>query len=225
MNEAAKTQALLTDEERACLTGKGIDIGSGASPINSSCQCFDQVDGDANRITDFISDLESFDYVVSFHCLEHMHAPEHALPEWWKLVRRGGVMIIAVPDEDLYEQGYWPSLFNRDHKVTFAIGKSASWSPVSRNLDAMARALPDAEILSVRLQDRGYDRRILFPGAWPRWLAKLCYMVIFRLDFYIASRRPWFAVVLRTACRWLRLPVDQTLGNAVAQILLVARKT
>ena len=44
-----------------------------------------------------------------------------ALEQWWQLVKPGGAMVIVVPDEDLYEQGAWPSLFNRDHSATFRL--------------------------------------------------------------------------------------------------------
>jgi SAM-dependent methyltransferase len=223
MNEAAKTFRLLSSEEQAYLTGKGIDIGCGDSPINSTCRPFDIADGDANHITNFVHELESFDYVVSFHCLEHIRVPEEALQDWWTLVRRGGVMMIVVPDEDLYEQGYWPSLFNRDHKATFTIEKRQSWSPASRNVANLARTLQGAEVLTIRLQDDGYDLALLAPGAWPRWFAKLCYMLIFRIDYYLPWA--WTSSVLRRVCRRLKLPVDQTLGDATAQILLVVRKT
>lgn len=222
MNEAAKTFQLLSNEEKAFLTGKGIDIGCGNSPINSTCHRFDVSDGDANHITSFVREFESFDYVVSFHCLEHMRTPEDALQDWWKLVRKGGVMMIVVPDEDLYEQGYWPSLFNSDHKATFTIEKQQSWSPVSRNIASLASTLQGAEVLAVRLQDDCYDRTLMAAGAWPRWLAKLCYMLIFRIDYYLPWA--WTSSVLRTVCRYLKLPIDQTLGDAAAQIILVARK-
>ena len=132
-------------------------------------------------------------------------------------------MMIVVPDEDLYEQGYWPSLFNSDHKTTFAVDKQQSWSPVSHNVAHLARTLQEAEVLAIRLQDDGYDRTLLIPGAWPRWLAKLCYILVFRIDYYLRSA--WTSAALRTVCRRLKLPIDQTLGDAAAQIILVARKT
>ena len=113
-NEASKTAALWGEEVRSLLKGRGLDIGAGADPVVPGVQTFDQANGDANRIDDFIKD--EFDFVFSSHCLEHMHNPWLALGKWWKLVKPGGHLIVFVPDEDLYEQGYWPSLFNEDHK-------------------------------------------------------------------------------------------------------------
>src|SRR5262249_42627629 len=103
VREASKTLALLTAAERGALTGKGLDIGCGDDPIRPDVQCFDVADGDANRITDFIRAPESFDYVFSSHCLEHMRDPTRAMTEWWSLVKPNGTMFVIVPDEDLYE--------------------------------------------------------------------------------------------------------------------------
>ena len=64
----------------------------------------------------------AYDAVCSSHCLEHMRDVPAALTQWWALVRKGGYLVLVVPDEDLYEQGGWPSLFNSDHKATFRIG-------------------------------------------------------------------------------------------------------
>ncbi|MDR2614334.1 MAG: class I SAM-dependent methyltransferase, partial [Candidatus Accumulibacter sp.] len=107
--------------------GEGIDIGCSVNPISASAVGFDMEDGDANEITKYVN--RPFDWVYSAHCLEHMYDPYKTLPEWWKLVKSGGYMIIYVPDEDLYEQGHFPSIYNPDHKTTFTIKKEKSWSP------------------------------------------------------------------------------------------------
>ncbi len=218
MDETAKTLKLLSDQELKRLTGKGIDIGAGVWPVRPDVQSFDQVHGDANDITRHVTP-GSYDYVFSSHCLEHMRDPDHALQEWWKLVRPGGSMLIVVPDEDLYEQGYWPSLFNKDHKFTFTVAKQRSWSPVSRNLLDMARTLPGAEIVSLRLQDAGYKRVFLAEGAWPRPLARL----VTAARVVVATVLPlrWLATGF---CLLFRFPIDQLWGEAVAQILLVLEK-
>lgn len=130
--EASKTKEILTNTERELFTGKGIDIGCGLDPIMPNARPFDIDDGDANKITEYIN--EEYDYVFSSHCLEHMHDPKQALLEWWKIVKTNGHLIFTVPDEDLYEQGYFPSLFNYDHKSTFTISKKVSWSPRSYNV-------------------------------------------------------------------------------------------
>ena len=63
--------------------------------------------------------------------------PVEALGNWIRVVKPGGHLVVSVPDEDLYEQGVWPSTFNTDHKMTFTMCKAKSWSPVSVNVFAL----------------------------------------------------------------------------------------
>ncbi len=174
MDETSKSRAVWGAVERAALQGRGIDIGCGPDPVTPDVRRFDVADGDANEITRFVH--EQFDFVYSSHCLEHMRDPRAALREWWQLVRPGGHLFVIVPDEDLYEQGVFPSRFNADHKATFTIAKARSWSPVSYNVLDLARELPAGDIVSLVLQDHGYDRRLLHhgpPAAPGRGLALL----------------------------------------------------
>src|SRR5260221_10844863 len=103
MKEASKSKVLFGDIERQAIQGRGIDIGCGNDPISSEAMPFDIQHGDANFISKYVRG--PFDYVYASHCLEHMHDPQAALLEWWSLVRPGGYLFFAVPDEDLYEQG------------------------------------------------------------------------------------------------------------------------
>ncbi len=159
MNEAGKTLAAWSDSERALLVGRGIDIGCGPWPVVPGAMPFDLANGDANHITRHVSG--QFDYVFSSHCLEHMEDPRAALLEWWRLVAPGGVLIVLVPDEDLYEQGHWPSRYNSDHKWTFTISKAKSWSPRSVNMleiyEWFRRDLR-GEPVALSIQDQGYNR-------------------------------------------------------------------
>jgi hypothetical protein len=52
-----------------------------------------------------------------------MNDPAAALSEWWQLVAPKGHLIVMIPDEALYEQGYWPSLFNPDRKCAFSLSR------------------------------------------------------------------------------------------------------
>lgn len=141
--------------------GVGIDIGCGDDPLvpeaGSQVTQWDILDGDAQVMAGV--DAESFDFVYSSHCLEHMREPLVAVQRWWELVAPGGYLIVVVPDEDLYEQCLWPSRFNTDHKSTWTIHKAAgtSWSPVSNNVSDVFSSLPGSQIVSVRLYDTGYD--------------------------------------------------------------------
>ena len=101
--------------------GEGIDIGAGSDllgqyiemfPLMRSCRHWDRSDGDA----EFLETLPdaAYDFAYSSHCLEHM--------------------VVVIPDEDMYEQGVFPSTWNHDHKWSFTTFKKQSWSPKSVNV-------------------------------------------------------------------------------------------
>ena len=116
------------------LVGDGIDIGSGDDPVTKHCTRWDKEQGDAQTLPGL--EASQFDWVYSSHCLEDLPNPGMALQRWWEVLKPDGTMLIVVPDEDLYEQGQWPSRFNVDHRWTFTIHKVRSWSPVSICLKA-----------------------------------------------------------------------------------------
>lgn len=223
--EASKTRRIrgATFEERY-LRGRVIDIGCGPDLVVAHAEPFDLQHGDAQEIGS-LREPGAYDAVCSSHCLEHMRDVRRALEQWWSLVREGGYLILVVPDEDLYEQGGWPSLFNSDHKATFRLGKRSSWSPVSFDIAELVRGLKGAEVLSCELQDDGYDHELR-----RRSISKAG-RALFRLGQY------WWAVCRRTgiedtsaartvgrALVKLGAPVDQTAGPALAQIQVIARK-
>jgi SAM-dependent methyltransferase len=220
MNESSKTRLHLAPAEQALLRGRVLDIGAGDDPVTPAAVVFDLSQGDANHITAF--EPASFDSVYSSHCLEHMHDPVASLQNWWSLVRPGGHLILVVPDEDLYEQGIFPSRFNGDHKSTFTIAKKQSWSPRSFNVLDLCLKLPGAQVLSVRLNDIGYDRAVahhgpLDRGPIKRFAARLYRSLLKRgavrrsaaLDHLVASTQG----------------IDQSHGAALAQIEAVVRKS
>lgn len=229
MNEATKTNILRGEEfRRRYFSGRVIDIGCGSDLVVPHAVPFDLAQGDAQWLLDHF-EPESFDCVHSSHCLEHMKNVEISLRNWWALVNPGGYLVIVVPDEDLYEQGIWPSIFNPDHKATFRLGKSKSWSPVSYNIEALIEALPDAEIIEARIQDEGYDRRLLArsrPGGMGRFLFNLSRRRKRIFDRLASLGLPVATVNSCIDYIELRLgrPVDQLWGPAVAQIQVVAQK-
>lgn len=162
INETSKTRKIWGPLEFAILQGEGIDIGGGCDPVTPQARRFDLADGDANLITRHVQ--ARCDFVYSAHCLEHMRDPRKTSLECWQLVKSGGHLILIVPDEDLYEQGVFPSQFNAAHTCTFTMGKARSWSPVSLNARDLARDLPNAEIIQLTLHDHGSDRRLLLGG-------------------------------------------------------------
>lgn len=218
-HEASKTRRIWDERVLGLLAGEGIDIGCGDDPILPGVDRFDRSDGDANNISAVVS--KRYDFVFAAHCLEHMVDACAALAEWFSLVRPGGHLIVLVPDEDLYEQGIFPSLFNDDHKWTFTIHKNCSWSPVSQNLLDLARSLP-GEIVNLELQDRGYDRRLVrhTPGRWALRLFTLYRWLSRRIESATARRR------LGILFNALGMPIDQTTfpDDRMAQIQLIVRK-
>jgi hypothetical protein len=157
-----------------------------------------------------------------------MYEPREALAEWWSLVKPGGYMIVVVPEENLYEQGHWPSLFNSDHTSTFRIGGATSWSPVSLDVVELVETLPDCEVLEITLQDRGYDYSLCDEvrpiSSLARLLSNLRKWITQKL---LEIRAPGILHIERLFAfteRWFGIPIDQTRLGAVAQIQVVLHK-
>ena len=111
MDEASKTERIRGPEfSDQYFSGKVLDIGCGDNLVVPNAIPFDKEQGDAQNILNYLKPSD-FDCVHSSHSLEHMRDVPKALEQWWQLVKPGGAMVIVVPDEDLYEQGVWPSLF------------------------------------------------------------------------------------------------------------------
>jgi SAM-dependent methyltransferase len=148
--------------------GKGIDIGCGGDRLDrdglfpniASCDGFDIADGDAEEILKYLP-RHSYDFVYSSHCLEHMRDPARAISNWFELVRPYGFLCVVIPDEDLYEQGVWPSRFNADHKWSFTFKKRRSWSPRSINVvEMILDNLLQFTLIRISLVDDQYEYNI-----------------------------------------------------------------
>lgn len=136
---------------------KVLDIGCGKNTVCEDAVGWDiaKGDGDATELKGVPK--ESYGAIYASHVLEHLPDPIAALHRWWEVLEPNGYLIVAVPDEDLYEQGQWPSLFNSDHRTTWTLHKSSSWSPASKNILDMIRALDCHKVISARILDTGYD--------------------------------------------------------------------
>src|ERR1700726_4280963 len=140
-NETTKQMVRRSSDRRFStrwIIGDGIDIGWGPDPLLNLADFFplvkalrprDLPDGDAILMAG-VEDA-TYDFVHSSHCLEHLVDPFLAMTHWIRICKEEGHLLVTVPDEDLYEQGVWPSTFNSDHKWTFTILKFRSWSPRS----------------------------------------------------------------------------------------------
>jgi SAM-dependent methyltransferase len=144
--------------------GDGLDIGGKPDPLAlyrevfgrmRSVRTWDLEDGDAQYLAGVPE--ASYDFVHSSHCLEHLRDPVEGLKNWLRVVKPAGHVIVTVPDEDLYEQGHFPSTFNLDHKWSFTIYKPQSWSPKSVNVLSLVTGLgPEAQLVKVELLDATY---------------------------------------------------------------------
>lgn len=226
MHESSKTNRIRTPQFFAdYLSGTVLDIGCGPDPVVPHARPFDRIHGNAERLTAYLS--ATYDTVYSSHCLEHMSNVPLALSEWWRLVKPGGHMIVVVPHEVLYEQGFWPSIYNRDHKATFRLDTERSWSPISYDLKRLVTSLQGAEIVNVSVQDDGYNhgwlpaigQRPRELGGLRKFISRLRHSILKRVRSKDATAR-WLNALM---ARW-GIPTDQTHSGALAQIECVVRK-
>lgn len=149
--------------------GRGIDIGCGNDilkkehgfPLIESVEPFDLSNGDAQYINRYVA-REAYDFVHSSQCLEHMVDPNIAIQNWFDILKPNGYMVITVPDEDLYEQGVFPSVWSTDHKWTFSIWKNDSWSANHINVvDIIQKLGKNADIIKLELVDTNYNYNLI----------------------------------------------------------------
>lgn len=195
MREASKAvQRRINDHRFATryFIGDGIDIGAGNDPVSLYAEFFpgmrkvrawDVQDGDAQLLVG-VTD-ESLGFVHSSHCLEHMRDPFVALKHWFRVLKPGGHLVVTVPDEDLYEQGVFPSTFNGDHKWTFTLWKTHSWCDCSLNLFDVIKTLGSAaQPVKVELLDASYRYGL------PRFDQTLTPLGESAIEFVVRKRLP-----------------------------------
>jgi SAM-dependent methyltransferase len=133
---------------RRYFVGQGVDIGGKPDPLGlyqeffpgiTAVRTWDLEDGDAELMGGVPN--SAFDFVHSSHCLEHLNNPGVGLANWLRVLKPNGFLIVTVPDEDMYEQRTFPSTFNKDHKWTFTLFKTHSWSDKSINLLELMKEL------------------------------------------------------------------------------------
>lgn len=163
------------------LRGSGIDIGCGNDLLvipNGTVVGFDKHDGDATTLSS-IKD-NSFDFVYSSHCLEHLDNINLALYNWTRVIKNGGFLYFTVPDYELYEKCTWPSKMNKDHKLSFSL--RITRSQVNREshfhlIDLSFLKQYRAEFISVLLEDNNYDFNCgLVDQTRKNALAQICYI-------------------------------------------------
>lgn len=177
---------------RRYFSGKGLDIGGKPDPLSLYTELFpliqdvrvwDLEDGDA-QFLETIPD-ETYDFVHSSHCLEHLHNPAEGLKNWLRVIKPCGYVVLTVPDEDLYEQGEFPSTYNKDHKWTFTIWKESSWSNRSINILELLKGIGrGAAIEKIELLDA------TFRNGLPRYDQTLTPVAECGIEVVIRKRAP-----------------------------------
>lgn len=187
--------------------GRGLDIGGKPDPLSLYQQLFsrmdevrtwDMEDGDAQFLSG-IKDCQ-FDFVHSSHCLEHLNDPFEGIRNWLRAIRPGGHLIVTVPDEDLYEQGVFPSTFNHDHKWTLTIWKAHSWSERSVNVVDLVKSLGEvAELIKMEQLSSTYRFNL------PRYDQTLTPVGECGIEFIVRKR---LKAEIDARGRWQRLGVQ-----------------
>ena len=177
---------------RRYFVGEGLDIGGRPDPLSLYVELFplmrtvrtwDIEDSDA-QFLDGVED-QTYDFVHSSHCLEHMRDPHEGLRNGFRVLRPGGHLVVTVPDEDLYEQGEFPSTFNQDHKWTFTIHKPSSWSPKSISILELVTSLDDAAVIEkIELLNATYRYNL------PRYDQTLTPVGECGIEFIVRKRSP-----------------------------------
>lgn len=147
-NESSKSHLRRTvnGDYNKYFVGRGIDIGCGNDPVLSDCERWDKDQGDAQLMEGLKP--ETYDWVYSSHCLEHLLDPHKALNRWWELVKPMGYLIVTVPDYILYEKRTTTgSRFNPDHKYFFTKAR----------LYTLIRSLPYSQLIRLQLNDDNFD--------------------------------------------------------------------
>lgn len=135
----------------------GIDIGCQDDPLNHSFRRFDIVFGDGDA-TEMIGVPEnSFNTTYASHVLEHLNYPRRAIKRWYDITAPGGHLIICVPHRQLYEKKKMlPSRWNHEH--TYFWLPDVEEPPCTKSLlNEITSAIPNANIVSLRTIDEGYD--------------------------------------------------------------------
>lgn len=102
--------------------GLGLDVGYGGDLVVQNCQGWDFEHGDSQYLKG-VPNLK-FDFVYSSHNLEHMIDHAIALTNWWRVLNKGGYLILYIPHRDLYEKKKTlPSRWAPTHKHFFLLDR------------------------------------------------------------------------------------------------------
>lgn len=138
----------------------GVDIGCSDDPLNHTFRRWDITFGDGDATDMAGVPDETFFTVYASHVLEHLQYPAKAVRRWYEICKKGGHIIICVPNRDLYERKRFPpSNWNEEHKHFWL--PDAEDPPSTKCLrKVILEAVPSANIVSYRTIDEGCDYTI-----------------------------------------------------------------
>ena len=227
LREASKTKEKKWNNDwNAWIKGQVLDIGAGNDPIIIGCDIFDLAQGNAQYLSNYY-EANSYDSLFSSHCLEHMDDAKSAITEWWKLLKPGGYMVVIVPDHILYEQGFWPSIFNTDHKWAFSIDDSPDRHSRLLTIEELICDLENAKLVTCVYHDDDLDYKYLTKGCVNMKYQDSFWVRTLRLPFYRMRAGGIFILkhIDRLLYKYTKRPIDQTLYGSLAQILFVLKKS
>ena len=137
----------------------GLDIGGvgylpGTTSILETARIIDLDTQGYDGIT-LPHENSSVDYIFSSHCLEHIPTDNvlNVLRDWYRVLKIGSCMVIAVPHQYLYEcKQDLPSLWNADHQRFYTPSK------LLREIeDAFEPNSYRVELLKDNAEDFNYD--------------------------------------------------------------------
>ncbi len=118
MTEEAEIAAVRAEVSQRFISGRGIEVGAGARPFpiptgtcisygdirdRASLECYfktSSVSSGAHIDSQTFSGVEdsSLDFVISAHVIEHLRDPIGAITSAIRVLKRGGIHILVVPD-------------------------------------------------------------------------------------------------------------------------------
>lgn len=108
----------------------GTNIHLGCGPINH--EAFINIDGFPFPHIHYVRDIgdlsifsdNSVDLIYASHCLEHFHYAEvgNVLKEWQRVLKKGGILRVSVPDFDLLLKIYYDNDMNPDNIIPQLLG-------------------------------------------------------------------------------------------------------
>ena len=176
MYENTKAAFLRRSNNRLFTTvfkGDGLHISPGGDPLKKShyplCNSITLMDSQDTKIeTDKLIEQtgqKQFDFVYATNLAVYEDEPLNVINHWLKFVASKGYLVFTVTDEDLYEQGNFPSIFNNSHKKTFSIYKQLSWSGKHYNILDIIQKLNNVTCRKIELVDSNYDYSLYGKGV------------------------------------------------------------